>query len=118
MKIFNATGIMPHRLDILKASLSTKKAKLAWVTFQKVRTVNNIFCFAVQNGNQTNFHAFPHVPAKAIARKEGLENILNRLQGKKKAHRYQIRLGENDLEVFMKNHEPYNYKPYRKVEIV
>merc|ERR1711954_279275 len=42
VKIFNATGIPPHRLDIIKVSISTKRAKLAGVTFTKARTVNDI----------------------------------------------------------------------------
>merc|ERR1711954_317292 len=111
-------GIMPHKLDIVRISISTKKAKLAWVTFQKARAVSDIFRLAVQNGNQTEFYVFPHVPAKAMARKEGLENILKRLQGENKAPCYQIRLGEKDLEVFVKNHEPFDYKPCRKIKIL
>merc|ERR1711954_89512 len=33
------------------------------------------------------------------------------------ALRYQIRLGENDLDVMLKNHRGYHYVPYRKVII-
>merc|ERR1711954_409200 len=110
-------GIMPHKLDILRVSISTVKAKLAWVTFGSQRTVNDIFRLAVQNGNQTNFYAFPHIPAKAMARKTSLESILKRLQSINKQIRYQIRLGKTDIELFMKNHEEYKWKPYRKVDI-
>merc|ERR1711954_298096 len=72
---------------------------------------------AVQNGNQTNFHAFPHIPAKAMARKTSLEEILKRLQSINEQIRYQIRLGKTDIELFMKNHEEYKWKPFRKVDI-
>merc|ERR1712112_749951 len=117
LKIYNATGLMPHKLDIVRVSISTVKAKLAWVTFASARTVSDIFKLAVQNGNQTGFHGFPHVPSKAMARKTGLEEILKRLQKINKQIRYQIRLGKSDLEVFMKNHEDYTWKPFRKVDI-
>merc|ERR1712112_727454 len=117
LKIYNATGLMPHKLDIVRVSISTVKAKLAWVTFASARTVSDIFKLAVQNGNQTGFHGFPHVPSKAMARKTGLEEILKRLQKINKQIRYQIRLGKTDLELFMKNHEDYNWKPFRKVDI-
>merc|ERR1711954_546495 len=72
-KIFNATGIMPHHLDVTRVTISTKKVKLAWVCFEKAKTVNEIFRLSVLNGKMTQFHAFPHVPGKAMARKEGLE---------------------------------------------
>merc|ERR1712081_72535 len=116
-KIFNATGLLPHKIDILRVSISTVKAKLAWVTFASSRTVNDIFRLPVQNGNQTSFNAFPHIPGKAMSRKTAIEEILKRLQGINKQIRYQIRLGKDDIKVFMKNHVEYQYKPYRKVEI-
>merc|ERR1711954_179998 len=72
---------------------------------------------AVQNGNQTEFHAFPHIPGKAMARKTSLEEILKRLQSINEQIRYQIRLGKTDIELFMKNHEEYKWKPFRKVDI-
>ena len=65
-KIFNATGIPHHKLDILRISISTKRAKLAWVTFGKAKTVQDIFRLAVINGNASQFNAFPHVPANLI----------------------------------------------------
>merc|ERR1711954_20114 len=117
VKIFNATGIQPHRLDIIKVSISTKRAKLAWVTFTKAKSVNDIFRLAVINGNSTGFNAFPHVLAKAMKRRDAIEQILKRLQNENKALRYQIRLGDQDLTVWLKNHKEYDYVPYRKVEI-
>merc|ERR1711954_261207 len=116
-KIFNATGIRPHRLDITRVSISTKRVKLAWVCFEKAKTVSEIFRLAVQNGNLTKFNAFPHVPGKAMSRKEGLETILKRLQNANKQFCYQLRLGLKDLEVWVKNHQDFDYKPYRKIEI-
>lgn len=47
VEIYNATGIMPHKIDILRVSISTVKAKLAWITFSSKKTVNNIFRLAV-----------------------------------------------------------------------
>merc|ERR1711954_279567 len=116
-KIFNATGLMPHKIDILRVSISTVKAKLAWVTFASSRTVNDIFRLSVQNGNQTSFDAFPHIPGKAMARKTGVEEILKRLQSINKQICYQIRLGKDDIELYMKNHVEFQWKPYRKIEI-
>merc|ERR1711954_62321 len=105
LKIYNATGLMPHKLDIVRISISTVKAKLAWVTFSTARTVSDIFKLAVQNGNQTGFNAFPHIPSKAMARKTGMEEILKRLQKINKQIRYQICLDKNDLDLCMKNHQ-------------
>merc|ERR1711954_344101 len=48
---------------------------------------------------------------------EGLEQILKGLQGINKKLRYQIRLGTKDLEVIIKIHQDYDYKPYRKINI-
>merc|ERR1711954_309909 len=81
------------------------------------RTVNDIFRLAVQNGNQTNFHTFPLIPVKVMARKTSLEEILKRLQSINKQLRYQIRLGKTDIELYMKNHKEYKWKPFRKVDI-
>merc|ERR1711954_427768 len=86
-------------------------------TFASRRTVSDILKLSVQNGNQTNFHAFPHVQGKAMARNTGLENILKRLQTIYKQIRYQIRLGKDNLELIMKNHVEHHWKPYRKVDI-
>ena len=52
-----------------------------------------------------------------MARKIAIENILKRLQKINKQLRYQICLGKTDLDLFMKNHQDYHWKPYRKVEI-
>merc|ERR1711954_215981 len=73
VKIFNATGIPPHRQDIIKVSISIKRAKLAWVPFTKTKSVNDIFRLAVINGNSSGFNAFPHVPAKAMKRRDAIE---------------------------------------------
>ena len=105
-------------MDILKVTISiTKIARLAWITFKKEEMVNDIFRLAVINGNSTNFNAFPHIPAKAMARCDGIEGILKRLQVDNPSFRYQIRLGEDDLCVMLKNHKDYDYVPYRKVTI-
>merc|ERR1711954_623502 len=117
MKIFNATCIPPHKLDVIRVSISTKRAKLAWVTFATSKTLSDIFRLAVINGNNTGFNAFPHVPAKAMARRDAIEAILKRLQKENTALRYQIRLGEKDLDVMLKNHKDYNYVPYHKVTV-
>merc|ERR1711954_219046 len=93
------------------------RAKLTWVMFTKTKSVNDIFRLAVINGNSSGFNAFPHVPAKAMKRRDGIEQILKRLQNENKALRYQIRLGEHDLTIWLKNHKEYDYVPYRKVEI-
>ena len=42
---------------------------------------------------------------------------MKRLQGINKQFRYQIRLGNQDIELFMKNYQEYNWKPYRKIDI-
>merc|ERR1712081_143463 len=48
---------------------------------------------------------------------EGLEQILKGLQKINKQLRYQVHLGSKDLEVMIKNHHDYDYKPYRKIDI-
>ena len=39
-KIYSAMGILPHKLDITRLIISTKKVKLCWVSFSNARTVN------------------------------------------------------------------------------
>merc|ERR1711954_360771 len=65
----------------------------------------------------SEFNAFPHVPAKAMERRDGIEAILKSLQADNPQLRYQIRLGDEDLEIYLKNHKDYDYVPYRKVTI-
>merc|ERR1711954_374492 len=115
-KIFHATGILPHNLDILRVSVSTKRAKLAWISFGSARTVSEIFRLAMQNGNR-NFNAFPHIPGKALKRHDAVVEILKRLQEQNQQLRYQVRLGQDDIEVRLKNHVQHDYRPYVKVDI-
>merc|ERR1711954_634722 len=79
-KIYNATGIEPHKLDIVNFNISSKNATLAWVTFGSEKTVREIFRLSVQNGNETKFNCFPHIPAKGMKRNDGIVKILKRLQ--------------------------------------
>merc|ERR1711954_331659 len=95
--IYNATGIPPHQLDILRVTISTKRVKLCWISFASERTVNEIFRLSMINGNSKDFNAFPHIPAKAMARKEGIEKTLKRIQAIESQLRYQVRMGQNDL---------------------
>merc|ERR1711954_331816 len=86
-KVFNATGIPPNKLDIVRVSVSTKKAKLAWVSFKTAKTVQDIFRLAMQNGSR-NFNAFPHIPGKALKRHDTIVEILKRLQDQNSQLRY------------------------------
>merc|ERR1711954_30249 len=52
-----------------------------------------------------------------MARRDAIEAILKRLQRENTALGYQIRLGEDNLTVMLKNHKEYDYVPYRKVTI-
>lgn len=105
-KIYNAMGIPPWKLDILKMTIAvTKKAKLARLTFNKEKTVGDIIWLVQIYNNQRNF---PYVPAKALARKNVIENILKRLQNINKPLRYQVRLGELYLAVMVKHHYPHD----------
>merc|ERR1711954_450515 len=116
-KIYNATGIEPHLLDIIRVNVSSKNATLAWVTFASEKTVKDIYRLSVQNGNETKFNCFPHIPAKGMKRNYGIIQILKRLQSINTNLSYQIRLGKNDLEVFIKNHFKYDFRPYVKINI-
>merc|ERR1712081_77730 len=116
-KIFNNTGIHPNRLDIVRVSVSTKRAKLAWITFKSAKTVSEIFRLAMQNGGNREFNAFPHIPGKALKRHDAIIEILKRLQEQNQQLRYQVRLGQDDIEVRLKNHVQHDYRPYVKVEI-
>merc|ERR1711954_202258 len=116
-KIYNAKGIPPNQLDITRISISTKRVKLCWINFEKERTVNEIFCLAMINGNAREFNAFPHIPAKAMARKEGIEKILKRIQGIDKQLRYQVRMGNDDLIVKIKYQFKDDYRPYVSVNL-
>merc|ERR1711954_7303 len=57
------------------------------------------------------------IPGKALKRHDAIVEILKRLQEQNSQLRYQIRLGQDDLEVRLKNHVPHNYCPYVKVDI-
>merc|ERR1711954_254013 len=54
---------------------------------------------------------------KALKRHGAIVKILKRLQEQNTKLRYQIRLGQDDLEVRLKNHVPTDYRPYVKVDI-
>merc|ERR1711954_393321 len=117
-KIYNATGIPPHRLDIVKMSFSiTKKAKLCWLTFAKEKTVTDIFRLTQINNNMKQFNAFPHIPAKALDRKNQIEAILKRLQELDRPLRYQVRLGKSNLVIMVKHHIQYDYRKYVPVSL-
>merc|ERR1711954_280913 len=116
-KIYNATGIPPHQLDILNLSVSTKRVKLCWLTFSSERTVSEIFRLSMINGNAREFNAFPHIPAKAMCRKEDLEKILKRILGINTQLRYQVRMGEDDLLVKVKYSYKDDYQPHCMVRI-
>merc|ERR1711954_463083 len=117
-KIYNATGIHPHRLDILKMTFSiTKKAKLCWLTFASERTVSDIFRLTQVNNNMKSFNAFPHIPAKALERKNKVEEILKGVQGIDRKLRYQVRLGKSDVVIMVKHHVEYDYRQYVPVSL-
>merc|ERR1711954_21234 len=112
-KIYNATGIPPYKQDIVKMLFSiTKKAKLCWLTFQREKSVSDIFRLTQINNNMKSFKAFSHVPAKALDRKNHIEAILKRLQELDKPLRYQVRIGNNDLSIMVKHHVQFDYQPY------
>merc|ERR1711954_170639 len=67
------------------------------------------------NGGSLQLHAFPHVPLKALPRKDAIEAILKRVQKINLVLRYQVRLGEKDLDIMVKNFNKYDYRPYVKV---
>ena len=116
-KIFNATGIPHYKLKIKRVSISTKRAKLAWVSFESKRIVSYIFRLAMQNGGNQEFNAFPHIPGKAMRRHDAVINILKRLQESNTQLRYQVRLGKSDIELRAKNHFQYDYRPYVKIDL-
>merc|ERR1712081_151988 len=116
-KIHGNTGIPPNQLDITRISISTKRVKLCWISFEKERTVNEIFRLAMINGNVRNFNAFPHIPAKAMACKEGIEKILKRIQAIDKQLRYQVRMGNDDLVIKIKYQYKDDYRPYISINL-
>merc|ERR1711954_593937 len=116
-KIYNATGIPPHQLDILNISISTKRVKLCWVSFASERTVSEIFRLSMINGNAQEFNPFAHIPAKAMCRKEDIEKILKRIQAINTQLRYQVRMGEDNLVVKVKYSYKDDYQPYCTVRI-
>ena len=63
------------------------------------KTVAEIFRLAMQNGNNQNFNAFPHIPGKALKRHDMIVKILKGLQEQNDQLWYQIRLGKEDLEM-------------------
>ena len=69
------------------------------------------------NGMGSEFNCFPHIPAKAMKRKEKLEEILKEIQEMNTQLRYQIIMGETDLKVMVKHHYKNDYRPYVSVPI-
>merc|ERR1712081_43356 len=116
-KIYNDTGIPPNQLNITRISISTKRVKLCWISFEKERTINEIFRLAMINGNARNFNAFPHIPAKAMARKEGIEKILKRIQAVDNMLRYQVRMGTDNLVIKIKYQFKDDYRPYVSIKL-
>merc|ERR1712081_119824 len=76
-----------------------------------------IFRLAQINNNMKAFNAFPHVPAKALERKNMIEEILKRLQKIDTILRYQVRIGKNDLVIMVKHHVPYDYRQYVPISL-
>ena len=118
MKIFRATGIPPHKQDKNRVSVSNKNTPLAWVTFSNPKIVQDIFRLSVQTGNGKRFNAFPHIPGKVMARHKKIIEILKELQSINLNLCYQIRLGQNDLEVRIKSHFKFDWQPYVKTELI
>lgn len=58
-----------------------------------------------------------HIPGKAMARNVKLVEILKELQSINTNPQYRIHLGQSDLEVRIKNHLKYDWRPYIKVDI-
>merc|ERR1711954_232978 len=81
------------------------------------RTVNEIFRLSMVNGNAREFNAFPHIPAKAMCRKEGIEKIRKRIQAINTQLRYQVPMGESDLVVKIKYQYKDDYRPYVSVNL-
>merc|ERR1711954_403063 len=69
-------------------------------------------------GNARSFNAFPHIPAKAMDRKDMLEAILKRMQAIHTQLCYQVRMGDNDLIVKAKLNKRDDYRPYVTISIV
>ena len=64
------------------------------------------------NGSSGGFNAFPHIPGKALDRKEGIKRIMQRLQEIHHDLRYQVRTGESDLQIKVKLQFKNDYRPY------
>merc|ERR1711954_627990 len=90
---------------------------MGWVSFSNEKTVNEIFRLSMINGNANDFNAFPHIPPKAMTRKDGIEKILKRIQTIDKQLRYQVQMGEDDLVVKIKYQFKDDYRPYVSVSI-
>merc|ERR1712081_86743 len=62
-------------------------------------------------------NAFPHIPAKALERKNKIEEILKRVQEIDRKLRYQVRLGKSDVLIMVKHHVDHDYRQYRPVSL-
>ena len=60
---------------------------------------------------------FPVIPPCGTERKKSLETNMKSLQGTNLKLRYQIRLGEHDFCIFLKEYIKGEYTPYREVPI-
>merc|ERR1711954_314063 len=90
---------------------------MGWVSFSNEKTVNEIFRLWMINGNANDFNAFPHIPAKAMARQDRIEKILKRIQSIDKQLRYQVRMGDSFLIMKIKYQFKDGYHPYVSVNL-
>ena len=115
-KISVNTHIPESQIRIVSLNISSVNYDIAWIRFDSEYTVRNIFKNSAKiQSNQ--LHMFPVIPPCGSERKKHLEATLKRLQSTNPRLRYQIRLGECDFRIFLKDYVKGEYVPYREIPV-
>ena len=110
------THIPEAQIRITDLNISSVNFDIAWLRMDSENTVKNIYKNSAKI-QSNNLHMFPVIPSCGTERKKFIENILKKLQGTNKRLRYQIRLGDADFKIFVKDYKLGEYSAYREIPI-
>merc|ERR1711954_323576 len=105
-----------HSIKITDLNISSVNVDIAWLKFENEDTVRAIFTNSAKI-QSNRLHMFPVTPNCANERKKAIESIFKQIQRTNTQFRYQIRLGEHDFHLFVKEYKVGEYEPYREISM-
>ena len=108
------THIPESQIRITDLNISSVNFDIAWIRFESEIIVKNIYMSSAKVQSD-KLHMFPVIPSCGTDRKKFIENLLKKLQTTNKKLRYQIRLGDADFKIFVKEYNKGEYSPYREI---